>query len=147
MTSVHAAQALSLLSHPLCGLLLPLCGLLHLLDMHSRHYADYYWCCVGFCITCVGFCNLDTCRIGAMWAASSSTWAIVASMWAVTSEDRERKKEKKEGNEGIEICDFYRTFANVPRACPSLTMRAHVGLRIYPRRSRPATITGNEGRE
>ena len=53
----------------------------------------------------------------------------------------------KTGNEAIAFCGGYRAFTNIPRTCPSVTTRVHVGLRFDPRWSRPTTSARNEDRE
>ena len=95
-----------------------------------------------------------------MWAFAGTVWDVESSsMWAVAAFMRAAQSlcgmsqpllgmplVKKE-NEDIVCCSGYRAFEDIPRACPSLTTRACVGLRFDPRRSRPATITGNDDME
>ena len=51
------------------------------------------------------------------------------------------------GNEDIAFCCGYHTFAKIPRACPSLTTPAYLGLRFNHRWSLPTTVAGNKERE
>ena len=111
---------------------------------------------VGSCLLYVGF-------TGAVWDVASFVWAVspcmhsaqaLCGMWCPLCRTMKPlygismvKTENKDRERRDFVLWWLLPFVNVPRACPSLTTRAHVGVRFDLRWIRPEIIAGKKDRE